>query len=190
MDLVVRPSTEIVSSREPTTKVVGFRRRRIVGFLGGRPVLLQSARQRICCLVVLCLASLSGCQRSDRKVHYPVQGTVTLHDKTITNATLHFENVEEGIGVTAPLTEDGTYEVRTLQGPGLPKGVYKVAIFPGRMMTPEEIPLVGKEPGKPIPRAPIPEKYHRTATSGLSIEVKPDSKGPYNFDLDSRQKKS
>jgi len=114
----------------------------------------------------------------------PVKGRVTMGGAPVTAATVFFENAELGGGMNAPLDSNGEFEVKNYQGAGLPVGTYKVAILPGGVMTPDEAGPKATEAKAARPKAnsAIPEKYHKTATSGLTIEVKADS-APFEFDL-------
>jgi len=133
---------------------------------------------------LLCLV-LSGCK--DGPARGPVRGRVTLGDEPVKGATIVFENAAQGVTLTAVLNDDGTYEVKTYQGDGLPEGSYSVAVIPGRMLqSADEIPLAGKNPEKAIPKnpSPIPLRYHKAATSGLAAEVKAGSNPAFDFRLE------
>lgn len=141
--------------------------------------LCSSSRTALAFLV--CLVTLAGCQSG--VVRVPVQGKVTLAGSAVTDATIQFEG-DGGRGGLAEIGDDGTYEIKTFEGAGLPPGTYRVAITPGRIMKPGEIPLVGKEtPRKPVKNSPIPDKYHKTATSQLTAEVKAGENKPFDFAL-------
>ncbi len=115
-----------------------------------------------------------------------VKGRVTFKGQPVTGALIHFENREGGVEAQAALDADGRYEVKTLQGDGLPAGRYKVAVAPGRIMQPgEEAPLAGKAPpkGSLPPTTAVPAKYLRTATSDLVAEVKAGDNPAFDFEL-------
>ena len=114
-----------------------------------------------------------------------VKGRVTLGKSQVTGATVFFENASAGVGMNAPLAADGSYEVRSYLGDGLPPGTYKVAVLPGGIMTPEEQGPKATEAkaSRPKPNSAIPERYHKTSTSGLSVEVKEGDNPPFNFEL-------
>lgn len=134
---------------------------------------------------VLLLVVSSGCK--DGPARGPVRGRVTLGDEPVKGATIVFENAAQGVTVTAVLNDDGTYEVKTYQGDGLPEGSYSVAVIPGRMLqSADEIPLAGKNPEKAIPKnpSPIPPRYHKSATSGLTADVKAGSNPAFDFRLE------
>lgn len=134
------------------------------------------------CLV--CMSAGCGPRPVPRGI---VKGHVTSAGKPVTRGTVFFENADSGIGLTAAIAEDGSYEVLSYQGAGLPPGNYMVAITPSVMMKDgEEIPLAGKAPPKPV-KADLPfkilEKYHTTSSSGLTIEVKEGQNPPFDFEV-------
>jgi len=115
-----------------------------------------------------------------------VKGRVTLDSKPVTGATVFFENTETGVGMNAQLDQEGRYEVKTHTGSGLPPGSYGVAVIPGGVMSPEEaLPLAGeaKAARAKLPVTPVPEKYHKAATSGFKVEVKEGDNPPFDFTL-------
>lgn len=114
-----------------------------------------------------------------------VKGRVTMGEKPVTGATVFFENAEQGVAVNAQLGADGEFEVKTYQGDGLPVGNYKVAVVPGGVMQPgEENPMADKAKiNRPKPATNIPERYNKTATSSLAIEVKEGENPLYEFKL-------
>ena len=131
-----------------------------------------------------CLALAAGCG-SKGPARGTVKGRVTLGDKPVAGATVFFENAEAGVGLNAPLDATGHYEVKTYQGAGLPAGSYKVAVLPGGVMEPgEELPLADKAKStRPKLTVTVPERYHKTATSKLGVEVKEGDNPPFDFAL-------
>jgi hypothetical protein len=150
---------------------------------GGRRARRPLSIARVFGGLLLCLAlAAAGC--SGGTPRGTVKGKVTLGDKPVGNATISFEG-DTGAATQATVGEDGTYEIKTHQGAGLPVGNYKVAISPGAtLQAGDEVPLAGKPlpPRKP-PSTDIPEKFYKTATSGLKIEVKKGDNPPFDFDL-------
>ena len=130
----------------------------------------------------LLLASVAAC--AGGPVRGPVSGRVTINDKPVAAATVFFESAEAGVGMNAALDSDGRYEVKSHQGVGLPVGTYKVAILPGGIMTADELGPKATEAkaARPKPSTIIPEKYHKTATSGITVEVKAQNE-PFDFKL-------
>jgi len=113
-----------------------------------------------------------------------VKGKVTLDSQPITGATIMFENREIGVARTYSLDEDGSFEIKSYDGEGLPVGKYQVAIIPGSTMKSDEIPLAGKPiPKKPPPSTKIALKYHNVDTSELSADVKEGQNTPLEFKL-------
>jgi len=132
------------------------------------------------CLLLLLLCAGCGPEGPPRGA---VKGRVTFGGDPITGAMVVFEDA--GLAPSANLDADGRFELRTSEGPGLPVGTYKVAVMPGRMMeSGEESPLAGKkQPPRPKPSTKVAEKYHKSATSGLTAEVRDGENKPFEFDL-------
>lgn len=127
---------------------------------------------------------VAGCSREPARG--TARGKITYNRKAVTGATIFFENSAQGVGVTTNLGADGSFEIKTYKGAGLPPGTYKIAVAPGRVMeSADEIPLAGgKGPPKNLPpAAKVPEKYHKTETSGLSVELKEGDNPPIEIDL-------
>jgi len=139
------------------------------------------------CVVATSLVVVLGCAEP-ASVRGVVRGRVSLDSKAVTGATVFFENTETGVARNAQLERDGRYEVKNHQGAGLPPGTYRVAVLPGGVMTPEEAdntPLAGEAKAERAkqPVTPVPEKYHKTETSGLTVEVKAGDNPPFDFTL-------
>ena len=125
-----------------------------------------------------------GCNKSREPGIVPVQGRVTLGAKPVSDATILFEHPEQGIALTAELDADGRYRLATYNRAGLPPGIYRVAITPGRIMQNWEDPLTGKVRPPAMPATKIPVRYHSTSSSGLRAEVIADSEKKLDFQLD------
>jgi hypothetical protein len=118
-------------------------------------------------------AALAGCG----KERGGVSGKVTLQGQPVSEGEVQFYDREWGAFMTAKLNADGSYVVRTADGPGLWVGTYQVAIVPAR----EDPPLGSTAPPAPKPFK-VPPKYWDPKTSGLKITVE-DSNRPFDFDL-------
>jgi hypothetical protein len=141
---------------------------------------------RLLALVGFLALVAAGCDGQKPPARGTVRGRVTLGAKPVTGATVLFTNAETGIAMNAPLDRDGRYEVKSHLGAGLPPGRYVVAVTPGGVMTPdEEGPLAGdaKAARAKLPATPVPDKYHKAETSGLTVEVKEGDNSPFNFAL-------
>ncbi len=146
---------------------------------------MKSLCNRSFSAAILLGVMLSGCKEGPARG--PVRGHVTLGDQPVRGATIAFENLTLGVTLTAVLNDDGTYEVKTYKGDGLPAGEYTVTVTPGRMLqSADEIPLAGKNPEKAIPKnpSPIPVRYSSPSTSGLTADVKAGSNPPFDFRLE------
>jgi hypothetical protein len=124
-------------------------------------------------LAALCF----GCQRGE--VCGRIAGKVTLQGKPVSAGRVYFRNTEKGICMGARLQEDGSYEVLTNQGRGLPLGDYQVSVTP----PPRTASLSEKgfvESAKLD--VAIPPKYRDGKTSGLTLTVK-EGENVLNIDM-------
>jgi hypothetical protein len=147
----------------------------------------MSVRRSLLCCAVLAglLAGLAGCS-SSAPPRGKVRGRVTLGPTPLSNATIYFDDGAGG-GVGAPLGPDGSYEVKTYRGEGLPAGTYKVTLSPGRIMEPGEKPppaaQTAQKPPGPNTAAGIPEKFRQASSTPLTIKVEAGDNQPFDFDL-------
>jgi hypothetical protein len=144
---------------------------------------MWKSHRRLVAITALIVASniTAGCNRSEPLGR--VYGKVTFQGEPVTAGILVFSNHEKGVHMTAELGPDGSYELQTAGGFGLPLGTYKIAVN-----TPiPEPPVYGAMNSTPVnaPRANsavnIPKKYQDYETSGLSITVE---KGENRFDIE------
>ena len=122
---------------------------------------------------------LTGCE--DKNIGH-ISGKVTLDGRPLSGGSVIFEDKAADISIYAPLTPEGTYKIRTHEKNGLPAGKYQVAIVPNRPFsgTPVMTDPNMKPPGS---GPPIPVKYHKSATSGLTATVQAGDNPPYDFEL-------
>ena len=134
---------------------------------------------------VLCVSLLAGCgePKTDRGTLGALTGTVSFKGEPITEGVVHFSHTSKGYGATAPIGENGMYEVKSEMG-GLPVGEYKVSVVP---------PMVLKDFGPNTPKSEVPKevdniptKYRSPSTSGLTVTIK---EGENNFDISMKSKK-
>jgi hypothetical protein len=112
-----------------------------------------------------------------------VSGKVTLGGQPLTEGVVVFENAAAGISVNATLGPDGTYTAKTYDRNGLPPGTYQVAVKPVSIGD-GETPLASDPSQAPgAAKSAIPEKYHSTKTSELSVTVAAGENPPFDFDL-------
>ncbi|MSR32189.1 MAG: carboxypeptidase regulatory-like domain-containing protein [Gemmataceae bacterium] len=134
--------------------------------------------------ILLAFFLLSGC--SGEGPRGTVRGKALLDGQPLKEGTVSLENTEKGIALTGQIQPDGSFELSSHKGAGLPVGSYKVAVSPSPMLqSAEEIPLVGKNPKPPkdVSKSPVPAKYLKSATSGLTAEVKEGSNPPLEINL-------
>ena len=138
-------------------------------------------------LVAAALAIAAGGCGSGKPALGTVRGRVTTEGKAVPYGTVLFENLQEGVGQTAPVREDGTYEVKSHEGAGLPPGRYRVAVTPSAMIEdPDDMPLDGRlRGGLPGERNPVKilEKYYKTSTSGVMLEVREGENPPFDLEV-------
>jgi hypothetical protein len=122
---------------------------------------------------VLCI----GCGEDNPLGRHAISGMVTFQGQPLSHGTIEFMPVTDGVH-TGSRIADGRYEIPQEQG--LPPGKYQVMISSaGPGTAPREVELPGESP--PLSPERIPARYN--AKSELTIDVTPESKGVYNFDL-------
>jgi hypothetical protein len=116
-----------------------------------------------------------------------VRGRVTFQQKPLTeSANVVFSNVETGMEMMAPLASDGSYEVKTNKGNGLPPGNYQVTLTPmpnAPADQPEFFTPSGADTKSQPIKTVIPARYQKAATSKLTATVNVGDNSPFNFDL-------
>jgi hypothetical protein len=123
---------------------------------------------------ILAMAAL-GCSREE--VRGRIVGKITFRGQAVPEGRVFFSNGSRGINMGAKLKEDGSYEVLTAQGAGLPLGDYAVWVTP-----PPPVPLpIGAPPQRAKSFDNIPPKYRTDKTSGLTLTAK---EGENRFDID------
>jgi hypothetical protein len=109
-----------------------------------------------------------------------LSGKVTYTDGTpLTVGEVCFET--DTYVARGTLEKDGTYVVGSIsKSDGLPKGTYRVYISGADKM-------VSGPDGMQLPESLIDEKYRKSTTSGLTIDI-PISGGKYNITVESNPK--
>jgi hypothetical protein len=98
--------------------------------------------------------------------------------KPVTEGRVVFSNFQRGIHLTAELRPDGSYEVLSAKGRGLPLETYEVSVIP----PPPPMVLVASE-GPPRKQYPnIPPKYRDPKTSGVTLTVR-EGVNPLDIDM-------
>ena len=120
----------------------------------------------IACVV---LAMSAGCSR---KLPCRVLGQVSFNGKPVAQAQVYFSNASLGIGTLVDVQADGSFEVKTAKGSGLPAGTYQLAVRPPvQTKTVEEVKKTGPFAPPPPECKDIPPKYRNTATSGFQAVI-------------------
>jgi hypothetical protein len=123
-------------------------------------------RSVVCWPALLVVLMALGCSQGEElgKIH----GTVTFQNEPIKRGLVMFANKERGVYMTAPISEEGMYEVQMAKGPGLPLGKYDVAVAPPLLDHPIG-PILN--PPKLEDEPQFPAKYRSYETSGLSVTI-------------------
>ncbi len=145
------------------------------------------ASEAFLCFGLLMLSISAGCGGSGNLKPAPsgpkgtVTGTVRYEGKPVTKGILNLDG-GKGYLVTSEITEDGTYELKTVHGKSVPVGKYTVAVIPpidpAAPTSPEEM---AKLRSAPKPKAELPEKFYSNRTSGVTIEI---VEGAQELDID------
>ena len=124
---------------------------------------------------ILAVAAL-GCSHGE--VRGRIVGKVTFQGQPVPEGRIFFSNGSRGINMGAKLKEDGSYEVLTAQGAGLPLGDYLVWVTP-----PPPVPApIGAAPQPAKSYDNIPLKYRTGKTSGLTFTAK-EGENTFNIEM-------
>lgn len=119
------------------------------------------------CICTMLVAFALGCgQKAVDPNRTMVSGTVTYDGKPLPAGNVSFESSEKGIATSVQI-KDGSYSTDRA-----PVGTVAVGVDTASIQY-----------GNPAKFVPIPAKYADSATSGLSIEIKPGDNPNVNFDL-------
>jgi hypothetical protein len=121
--------------------------------------------------------ALSGCGSGE--VRGRISGKVTFQGQPLSEGLVFFGNDDKGIHMSGDVKPDGTYEIITAKGAGLPLGTYHVRVRPPLEPLPTGVMRVAPKPKK---YANIPEKYREFETSGLTLTVK-DGDNPFDISM-------
>ncbi len=127
----------------------------------------------LCGLVVL-LLGLMGCSDGATPV-FSVTGRVTFEGEPVTEGVVLFV-AETGFGTSAPLGPDGSFDLLSHHGAGIPTGTYQVAITPPD----EDDDYDSDTPTRDYPN--IPERYRDLETSELVFTVT-DEQNHFEIDM-------
>ncbi|EAQ82816.1 hypothetical protein [Blastopirellula marina] len=123
-------------------------------------------------IIVLCV---SGCGSSNEVPIAAVSGRVTHGDQPVAEGIVCFMSAK-GFGASAPLQADGSYQLQSQHGAGIPLGAYKVIVQPPEM----EIVESDRSAPRKSDSSNIPRKYQDFATSGLEMVI---GEGRQTFDI-------
>lgn len=103
-----------------------------------------------------------------------LRGKVTFNGAPVSLATVTLYSAVEGVGVSAPLTAEGAYEI-----PGqIPAGTYQVFVVP-EPPTPQQLE---ENPKLRFDEDAVPKKYRAPETSGIEVTLKA-GQNQEDFDL-------
>ena len=132
-------------------------------------------------IILAFVAAFSGCGENTGVVGY-VSGKVVVPDgKNSEGLLVRFTNGATGVGATAIVNENGTYELKHKGNAGVPIGNYKISVtaYVPQMSDKEFTEFMSSPPAKRkeiesqrnAKMTLVPEQYHRAATSELSYEI-------------------
>jgi hypothetical protein len=123
-------------------------------------------------VVLAAVAWLTGCGRPSYQLETaPVRGTVTLDGQPLPSGYV-FVTTLRGRMAKGKIQPDGTFTLSTYsEGDGAQVGTQTVIVTP---VPPDE---------RAQKRVPIPERYGRAGTSGLTIDVKPGAENVIELKL-------
>jgi hypothetical protein len=129
----------------------------------------------------LAITAIIGCGKPSHQLetaHF--RGKVTLDGQPLRSGYVTFVNAR-GRSSSGEIQPDGTFEMSTYQsGDGAQVGSHPVVITP----VPQDVAI---PPGGN--RVPIPERYQRAGTSGLTADVKPGEDNEVEFKLTTEEQK-
>ena len=130
---------------------------------------LASGDLRPAAILLLCTCSIAAGCSEDGPAIGELSGTVTFEGQPVTDGIINFESAA-GFGVSVPLTAEGTFELASQYGSGIPQGSYRVSVTPPPPPVDPSQPAGGTSGPPPDPKN-IPRKYRDFSTSGLTVEV-------------------
>ena len=144
------------------------------------------------CGFILLLVSHSGCADADSVELYPAEGTITFNGSPLVNASVIFQP-ESGPVAFGTTDMKGHYVLATGGAPGIVAGSAKVAVNVAQPASAEaddaeveRYMKTGELPERLVnpPKSPIPERFSKPDSSGLTANVTDDpGKNTFDFDL-------
>ncbi len=74
--------------------------------------------------------AIFGCSDSNQPSIVPVGGQVMVNSKPASNTIITFADTEKGFAAIATIAADGSYQIQSQYGNGIPPGEYLVSISP------------------------------------------------------------
>ncbi len=121
-------------------------------------------------IVAILISGITGCGKSIGDVS--VHGLVSYRGEPLSSASLTFFP-ESGRPITAPISDQGEYDLKLLPGN------YSVIVNVGAPLPP------GFKEGDPVPppKIVLPPQYTTQVKTPLKIVVGEESEGPTNFEI-------
>ncbi len=152
--------------------------------------IVKSILRLICgCLSLGLLAGTMSCTKNPHGTeHVEVSGKVLFNGKPLPGGRVMFAAIKDGFAASAPIDENGTYQIKAPIGEVLISVDNRMfqargGAKPGQERHPKR-PDSQEEKAEPIKGrryVPIPERYANADTSGLTYTVKP---GPQTHDIE------
>jgi hypothetical protein len=127
---------------------------------------MASSKSSLCICAVLGAYALGCSQESVDPNRTTVSGVITYDGKPLPAGTVSFESSEKGIATSAPI-KDGLYSTDRA-----PTGKVAVGV--------DTAPI---QYGNPAKFVAIPVRYADSATSNLTVQIKPGDNKNVDFDL-------
>lgn len=130
------------------------------------------ASRYVTAVILTGLLLCASCGKRDTgPPRFPVTGVLTYQGKPVPDARISFTSNELNVRLAADTDSDGTFEVRTGTGVGLPAGEYSLTVRPAPGTDEQNINMR---------RPDIPRRYWTAKTSDLARTVE---QGQNSIDL-------
>jgi hypothetical protein len=140
-------------------------------------MLFRQTPRLVRAILVAFLAFAGGCGSSGPPI-VSVSGKVTLDGMPLTEGVISFIS-KSGHVSSAPIASDGTFQLVSQYGKGIPLDGYSVSILPRQELDPTKISMAGNTVKT---NSRLPMKYQNPAISGLTANVN-GSSSKFTFNL-------